>query len=367
MSYIKSQSSTKHKSVLSKPSTSRAQPRDPHQMNVSTTQLPRSGDKRLIRVINSVQVEKIIDRSETGCILDRSKGLRYWKPIRNSEGKSDSNEHEPHIGSEGHDDFSDSNVIYSNEILSTLYDNYNDDEAYEENDVDDSVNPYQIWANGLTYECKACNTFCIKNQKEFIKHIKYEHGLSGLSNYRSEFGDPVSDLKTIDCMMCGGRIIHEFSKIYTHLYKLHKRTSVENYYENHVQYPGRGKVQEQEFLSLHLESHIQEAAGTVNDYKNWANKCRMECKHSGCVYATNQHQDFRMHVMSVHSQLFEEYCETFNVNSQSAWSSVVYVLCRLCCSEVPNSQESLDAHMVKSHRLSGLEYFKKHIQIQVCM
>ena len=326
------------------------------------------GTNLKINVINSACTENSINK--TNHIPDTDNGTIYQKPKRNFQFKN-SNSKSDNIDDLLDGDLSDSDNIYQSQIFSTsspsLYDNYAEDVAYEDNDVGDLVSPHQIWANGSTYECKACDNFCIRDQKEFMKHIKERHGLAGIKVYRAEFGDPLSDLRTIDCKICGGRMIHEFSKIHSHLYKHHKRTSVQDYYENHVLYPGRNeRVNGKDVPSQDLEPNFEEAEETVSDYKTWSNKCRMDCKHQGCNFSTNQHQVFRLHVLSVHSQLFEEYSEKYNLSPPCGWSILVYLKCQLCSSKVPNSQETLDSHMVERHGLSGLDYFNSYIQVRHC-
>ena len=327
-----------------------------------------NGSNLKINLINPVCTENIINR--TNRIPDTDNGTIYHKPERNSH--VDNNDYKSDdIEDLLEGDLSDSDNIFESQIFSTsspsLYDSYTEDVAYEDNDVGDLASPHQIWANGSTYECKACDTFCIRDQKEFIKHIKERHGLAGIKVYRAEFGDPLSDLRTIECKICGGRIIHEFSKIHSHLYKHHKKMSVQDYYENHVLYSGRNeKVNGKDVPSLDLESNFEEAEETVSDYKTWSNKCRMDCKHQGCNFTTNQHQVFRLHVLSAHCQLFEEYSEKYNLSPPCGWSILVYIKCQLCSSKVPNSQEILDSHMVERHGLSGLDYFNSYIQVRHC-
>jgi len=89
-----------------------------------------------------------------------------------------------------------------------------DDVMYE--NTDGTPSPHVAWANGSCYDCKVCHKFSISDQSEFTKHIR-EHGIAGLTEYRSDYGDPFSDLKTIECRICNGWVIHDYATIYQHL------------------------------------------------------------------------------------------------------------------------------------------------------
>jgi len=112
------------------------------------------------------------------------------------------------------------------------------------------------------------------------------------------------------------------------------------------------------------EDDDEEQEQEVADYKVWANKCLIECRHPGCEFTTRSVIDFRMHTLSNHSQLFEQYCSVYSLDRFCAWTRVLYTICRMCNDSVVHCQDSVDRHMLDNHQLSGFMYYKQHISVQ---
>ena len=275
---------------------------------------------------------------------------------------------------------------------------YSENVAYEDNDVGDQVGPHLIWANGSTYECRACNRFSANDQTEFVKHLRH-HDIFGLKNYRTLHGDPFSELRSLECRICRGRMIHDYAKIYYHLYKFHN-LAVKEYFEQYV-VNRQGREEEGVFSSQPMaqnqgdkgsvckndnsdnanaeEEEVEEdreereeeedeevdEKREVEEYKLWVNQCQIACKHGGCDFETKSVIEFRMHTLSAHNQLFEQYCAEQEQEQDHAWSRVRYTVCLLCNSPVVHSQSNLNSHMLETHGMSGFQYYADNIKHQV--
>lgn len=103
-------------------------------------------------------------------------------------------------------------------------------------------------------------------------------------------------------------------------------------------------------------------ARLAEEYKVWANQCRIDCKHKDCTFQTHQMTEFRKHVLYVHRQLVSDYIDQFDVDC--VWSVEVKAKCHLCGELVEHSQQEINKHAMGHDLASGLQYFKCHIRNQ---
>lgn len=103
-------------------------------------------------------------------------------------------------------------------------------------------------------------------------------------------------------------------------------------------------------------------ARLAEEYKVWANQCRIDCKHKDCTFQTHQMTEFRKHVLYVHQQLVRDYTDKFDIDR--VWSVEVKASCHLCGELVEHSQQEINKHAMGHDLASGLQYFKYHIRNQ---
>jgi len=109
------------------------------------------------------------------------------------------------------------------------------------------------------------------------------------------------------------------------------------------------------------EETVDDEEGEVESYKSWVNQCEMKCLENACNYLTNNVIEFRMHTLSQHNQLFEQYCTSNHLSSQGIWTNLHHIACKMCHAKVVHSQANVDKHMVDEHNITGFQYYKDYI------
>ena len=297
-------------------------------------------------------------------------------------------------------------IIHDNEFMSEF--------MLEDNDPEGDSKPHSLWANGCVYFCKVCKEMSFDDYSAFFKHLKI-HRINGLLAYKKKYGNPYSVLNYIQCKICDEKVLQDYNKISTHLRKNHKKYSVSSYYEEFVEtkceaivtaieeapklpqlvdyndsdssdipldantgdirvsidslLSPEGSISSQLFDSSiddqcpnRDESYLVESKNLLT-YKDWVDKCNIICKSESCEYKTRDVIDFKMHIISEHGEIFEDYCDTNGLEPTDPWSESKSITCKLCESIVTNNYPDVENHMKKCHQISGFTYYMENIQI----
>lgn len=253
---------------------------------------------------------------------------------------------------------------------------FTSDFMLEDNDEDGECKPFYSWANGCAYFCKACRELSFTEYTLFIKHIK-NHGLNGLLAYKKRYGDPYSVQNFIECKICNEQVIHDYNKIGAHLRKRHKKYSVSTYYDTFVSIKPTVEIKLEESAYLEEcfkqtspvncdddEANCEEdstfgmsASEDLDTFKNWVNQCAISCKSDGCHFMTKEIFEFKEHVLAVHDQIYEDYCDIHGLGLSAPWTKVCLLPCKLCGINLSHNYGDVDTHMKENHMISGFTYY----------
>eukprot|EP00090_Calanus_glacialis_P011092 TRINITY_DN19569_c0_g1_i1.p1 TRINITY_DN19569_c0_g1~~TRINITY_DN19569_c0_g1_i1.p1 ORF type:complete len:662 (+),score=160.18 TRINITY_DN19569_c0_g1_i1:112-1986(+) len=110
------------------------------------------------------------------------------------------------------------------------------------------------------------------------------------------------------------------------------------------------------------ESRLTESRNLLT-YKEWVDKCAIICKNESCDYTTGDVIDFKLHIISEHGQIFEDYCDTNGLEPSDPWSESKSITCKFCATKVKNNYPDVESHMKSVHKISGFTYYMENIQI----
>ena len=88
---------------------------------------------------------------------------------------------------------------------------------------------FHSWLLGCEFSCRVCNKKCM-NDVSLSKHIKSEHGISGLGEYERLHGHRMSKVVKRSCAICKELIEWYPSKIARHLFSNHELTLTKYFY-----------------------------------------------------------------------------------------------------------------------------------------
>ena len=101
--------------------------------------------------------------------------------------------------------------------------------------------------------------------------------------------------------------------------------------------------------NIHGDSESAPRSKNLQTYKSWVDKCSMNCSTDKCQYKTKDIIDFKLHIISEHGYVFEDYCDEKGLEPGSPWSEIASLQCKLCKKSVRNNYFDVEKHMKESH------------------
>ena len=98
-------------------------------------------------------------------------------------------------------------------------------------------------------------------------------------------------------------------------------------------------------------------------YKEWVDKCDINCKSESCQYCCKDVIDFKLHTISDHGEIFEDYCDKYGIDITDPWTVTNFINCKLCKVRVKNNYPDIENHMKKFHQISGFTYYMENIKL----